>query len=589
MSRPRFVFIGLLTIVFGCAESRKAPNPPNIIVILSDDQGWGDLSITGNTSLSTPNIDRIGHEGALLDRFYVSPVCSPTRAEFLTGRYHSRMGVYSTSAGGERMDAEETTIAEVFREAGYATAAFGKWHNGMQYPYHPNARGFEEYYGFCSGHWGDYYSPPLEHNGELVQGKGYLTDDFTDHALDFIRSHRDQPFFLYLAYNSPHSPMQAPDKWWNNMKSRDLKQFAGEGLEEDTMFTKAALAMCENIDWNVGRILERLKTDQLEENTIILYFSDNGPNSWRWNAGFKGRKGSIHEGGVRSPLLIRYPGVVPEGLKISTLAGAIDLLPTLADLAGIKNTISKPLDGISIKDYLTGKRAPEDNDRYIYSHWNGKTSIRDQRYLFTHNGELYDIGKDPGQKNELSASAPDITSRLSRLLTQWEQTVGLGKEAAPRPFTVGHPDAVLTQLPARDGTGHGGILRSNRYPNASFFTHWTRPEDKITWDIEVLESGTFDVDIYYTCPEEDLGAVVELSMNDNRLQNTITEAHDPPLSGMENDLVERTESYVKDFKKMNMGPIRLNKGTGTLELKALEIPGGSVMDFRLLVLRRIRK
>jgi arylsulfatase A-like enzyme len=186
----------ILAIATSFAKQSVAAENPNVIVILTDDQGWGDLSINGNTNLSTPNIDSLGRQGAKFDRFYVCPVCSPTRAEFLTGRYHPRGGVHDTSRGGERLNLGERTIAEVFKAAGYQTAAFGKWHNGTQYPYHPNARGFGEYYGFCSGHWGDYFSPPLEHNGKLVTGKGFLIDDFTDHAIRFVEQNKEQPFFL---------------------------------------------------------------------------------------------------------------------------------------------------------------------------------------------------------------------------------------------------------------------------------------------------------------------------------------------------------------------------------------------------------
>jgi arylsulfatase A-like enzyme len=168
---------------------------PNVVVFLADDQGFGDLSIHGNTNLSTPNIDSLGKDGALFERFFVCPVCSPTRAEFLTGRYHPRTGVFNVTTGGERLDLDEKTIAQTFKAAGYATGAFGKWHNGTQYPYHPNGRGFDEYYGFCSGHWGHYFSPVLEHNGKMVRGEGYITDDFTSHAIEFIEQHKDQPFF----------------------------------------------------------------------------------------------------------------------------------------------------------------------------------------------------------------------------------------------------------------------------------------------------------------------------------------------------------------------------------------------------------
>jgi arylsulfatase A-like enzyme len=266
---------------------------PNVLVILADDQGWGDLSVSGNTQLSTPHIDSLASAGARFDRFYVCPVCSPTRAEFLTGRYHPRSGVYSTSEGGERMNLDEHTIAEAFAAAGYATGAFGKWHNGMQYPYYPNGRGFQEFYGFCSGHWGHYFSPLLEHNGQLVHGDGFVTDDFTNKAMAFIDKAKQEqkPFFAYLPYNTPHSPMQVPDQWWDKFKDKDI-QLGKNVQKNDLDHARCALAMCENIDWNVGRLLAHLDSLGIAENTIVLYFSDNGPNAARWNGGMKGIKGS---------------------------------------------------------------------------------------------------------------------------------------------------------------------------------------------------------------------------------------------------------------------------------------------------------
>ena len=215
---------------------------PNVIVILTDDQGWGDLSFSGNENLSTPNIDSLATDGAFFNRFYVSPVCSPTRAEFLTGRYHQRSGVYSTSAGGERMNLDEVTIADSFKAAGYKTAAFGKWHNGMQYPYHPNGRGFDEFYGFCSGHWGNYFSPMLEHNGEIVTGEGFVVDDFTNKAMDFITENKDEPFFVYLPYNTPHSPMQVPDQHWERFEDKELTSRHREAEKEDELHLRCALA-----------------------------------------------------------------------------------------------------------------------------------------------------------------------------------------------------------------------------------------------------------------------------------------------------------------------------------------------------------
>jgi len=203
--------IAILTTI-GCA-TEKLSRPPNVVLIMADDQGWGDLSVHDNSNLSTPNIDSLARDGAIFERFYVSPVCSPTRAELLTGRYHPRGGVYGTSAGAERLNLDERTIAETFHAAGYATGAFGKWHNGGQHPYHPNARGFDEFYGFTSGHWGHYFDTAMDHNGEFVRGKGFIIDDLTDHAISFIGENVANPFFCYVPYNTPHSPIQVPEEY----------------------------------------------------------------------------------------------------------------------------------------------------------------------------------------------------------------------------------------------------------------------------------------------------------------------------------------------------------------------------------------
>lgn len=574
-----------MAITGAALHGQSSSTKPNIVIILTDDQGWGDLSIHGNTNLQTPNIDRLAKGGARFNNFFVSPVCSPTRAEFLTGRYHPRTGVYSTSAGGERMDLDEQTIAQVFKAAGYSTAMYGKWHNGMQYPYHPNARGFEDFYGFCSGHWGDYFSPQLEHNGKLVEGKGFIIDDLTDKAIQFIEDNKESPFLLYLPYNTPHSPMQVPDRWWNKFKDKELELRHGD--EEDLLFTRAALAMCENIDWNVGRLMERLKALRLEENTIVLYFHDNGPNSLRWNGGMKGRKGSTDDGGVRSPLFIRWPGKIEPGKNIASISAAIDLLPTLTDLAGIDPLVKKPLDGMSLKPLLLESQ-PAWPDRMIFNHWDGKVSVRTQQYRLDHSRKLFDMQRDQGQRQNIANQMLPVAETLSAEVQRWrEEVLSELPTSDTRSFPLGHPDTRYTQLPARDGQPHGNIKRSNRFPNASFFTNWIHVEDKISWNIEVVESGDFEVVLYYTCPQKDAGSTVELSFGESRLKGHIAEGFDPPLRGMENDRVERTESYVKDFKALNLGVVHLEKGEGQLTLQALKIPGSTVMDFRLLMFERV--
>lgn len=246
----KFWTILILSVVVGACSSSQ---PPNIVIIMADDQGWGDLSINGNQSITTPHIDGIAQRGAHFDRFYVSPVCSPTRAELLTGRYHVRDNVFGTSAGAERLSADVATLADIFKGAGYTTGVFGKWHNGQQAPYHPNSRGFDEFFGFPSGHWGHYFDAPLERNNTPVQSTGYLPDVLTDEAMAFITRHQADPFLLYLPYNTPHSPMQVPDRWWDRVPR--IAQRPTQPELEDSLHTRAALAMTLNIDWNVGRML----------------------------------------------------------------------------------------------------------------------------------------------------------------------------------------------------------------------------------------------------------------------------------------------------------------------------------------------
>ena len=577
--------------IISCFTNKKdtpgsPASKPNIILILTDDQGWGDLSFNGNTNIETPNIDELAKTGVTFDHFYVCPVCSPTRAEILTGRYHVRGNVWSTGAGGERLDTDETTIAEVFRDAGYKTAAYGKWHNGMQAPYHPNSRGFEDFYGFCSGHWGNYYSPMLEHNGEIVQGEGFIIDDFTQHGLDFIEKNKDKSFFLYLPFNTPHSPMQVPDEYWNRFKNKELEMFHREKELEDIPFTRAALAMCENIDYNVGRITKKVEELGLSENTIIMFLSDNGPNSWRWNGGMKGRKGSTDEGGVRSPMIMKWEGTLKAGKKISEIAGGIDLLPTLADLAEIELNLKKPLDGVNIKPLLTGAKT-EWKDRVIYSYWNDRTSARNQKFRLDQENKLYDMENDPGQTSDVSGKFPEVYKEMVRDKKKWIKEVAseLDREAN-RPFTIGHPSLFQTQLPARDAIGSGNINRSNRWPNSSYLLNWTSTNDSITFNAEVLTTGQYEVELFYTCPQKDIGSVVQLTFNNSKLEFKITEAYDPPLL-TEDDVYPRVEGYVKEFKRKKIGTIELKKGRGLLTLRAVEIPGSHVMDFRLLLLKRI--
>jgi hypothetical protein len=301
----------------------------------------------------------------------------------------------------------------------------------------------------------------------------------------------------------------------------------------------------------------------------------------------KGRKGWADEGGVRSPLFIKYPQQVQRGTRIEQIAGAIDLLPTLAGLAGIEYHTIKKLDGISFSSALKGKPMPG-QDRLIFNHYGSRSSVRSQQYRLDQEGQLFDISSDIGQQNDISAEHPEVTAALSKALLQWHEEVlsELPAEGA-RSFVLGHPAARFTQLPARDGQAHGSIRRSNRSPNCSFYTNWISIDDSISWNVEVPADGDFKVTLYYTCPEGSEGSRVSLSFGDDVLHARIREAHDPPLEGMEYERVPRTNSYVKDFKPLEIGVMHLRKGQGELVLKAAEMPGDQVMDFRLLLFERL--
>jgi arylsulfatase A-like enzyme len=572
----------LLALLWASQSGLLAAPPahPNIVILLADDSGWGDYGFTGNPQAKTPHLDSLARGGALLDRFYVCAVCAPTRAEFLTGRYHARTGVRGVSTGQERLNTDETTLADAFKAAGYATGCFGKWHNGSQWPYHPNARGFDEYYGFTSGHWGEYFDPPLEHNGQPVRGKGYIADDLTAHALEFIEKNRAQPFLCYVPFNTPHSPWAVPQEYWNRFKDMPVVRRATDAGRENLEQTRCALAMMENLDDNVGRILRRLDDYNLSEHTIVVYFSDNGPNSWRWNGGMKGIKGSVDEGGVRSVALLRWPGGgIKAGTVVGEIAGAIDLLPTLVSLAEVSRVGNKPLDGRNLAPLLRGKKAGW-GDRMLFSRQGENVSARSQQYRLDSRGALFDLLADPGQTRDVAGDNPGIAATMAQAVADWRAQV-LPKDGDDRPFPVGYPEYPRTPLPARDGLAHGGIKRSGAAPNCSYFTHWNSADDRMTWDIEVNAEGRYEVEILYTCPVADAGARIELEFQGAKLAGMVAPGWDPPLYTNQDTLARgHGESAMKEFRPLNLGLISLPAGRGLLTLRALEIAGGSVMEVR---------
>ncbi len=584
--------IALVAVVILSAQAPiLAKDRPNVVVFLTDDQGWGDLSWNGNKDLSTPHIDSLAKEGAFFERFYVQPVCSPTRAEFLTGRHASRSGIYSTSSGGERIDLDEKTIGQFFQEAGYRTGAFGKWHNGMQHPYHPTARGFDEFYGFCSGHWGHYYDTWLDHNGKLVKGEGFCIDDFTNHAIDFIKDSGEKPFFVFLPYNTPHGPMQVPDAYWDRFKDKEITQTGTGKRATATSHTQCALAMCENIDDNVGRLLETLDTTGHADNTIVMYFCDNGPNGNRYNGGMLGRKGSVHEGGMRSPLHIRWPAGIEAGTAVSTQASVMDILPTLGEWCGFDTSGGAELDGRSVTSVFTEQPDSELQQRKIFGFWKGKASVRDDQMLYAlekGGPSLFDLRADPNQKTNLVTQKPEIASRYHRILEAHMQAMQAELPAVDeRPFYFGHPMATYTQLPARDATVTGVIERSNHFPNASHFLNWVNTDDQIVWNGLLEKGGKFAVDLFYVCDENSVGTELSLSFNGKTLVGSIPVANDSPIISAPEDRDPRRNSVEYDFIPMRLGEVEWEAGQGDLVLQATKMTGDEVMLFRQILLTRL--
>ena len=342
-------------------------------------------------------------------------------------------------------------------------------------------------------------------------------------------------------------------------------------------------------DYVPGTNTVRRKLDELgvTRDTIVVWFHDNGPNGVRWNGGMRGRKGSTDEGGVRSPLYLRWPARIKAGAVVPQIASVRDLLPTLCDLAGVPTTNRKPLDGVSLKQLLEkpGSTADSWPDRVLINQWKNKISVRNQRFRLDDKTRLYDMVADPGQKTNVAARHPKVVEELGMAAARHREEFMPTYFEDKRPFVIAHPGSRYTQLPARDAVVHGAIERSNRFPNCSYFRNWTSTEDRINFNAEVAAGGTYRVVLYYAAKEA--GAQCELSFNNATLKFEIAEAHDVPKLGAEHDLHPRMESYVKDFKAMTIGKIVLEKGKGELTLRATEIPGAEAMEFRLLTLERM--
>lgn len=445
---------------------------PNIILVMTDDQGMGDLSCMGNKVLRTPNLDRFHSMSTRFIDFHVSPTCAPTRSAIFSGRHEFRNGVTHTIKERERMSLSTTTFPQLLRKAGYETGIFGKWHLGDEDAYQPYNRGFSETFIHGAGGIGQsfpgscadfppnrqnrYFDNAILHNDTIVQTEGFCTDVFFQAALGWIRQQHEAktPFFAYIAPNAPHGPMIAPEKY--------RKRFTDMGWDGNTA---GRYGMIENIDDNFGLLMQKLDEWKLWDNTLVIFITDNGQagrsgklNGERtpiFTAGFKSGKGSVYEGGTHVPAFWRWKGKLGEGVDIPALTAHIDLYQTMCQLAGAKipDGIQK-IDGRTLLPLLENSKA-DWADRHLFSHkgrWEkgadpNKSKLKDwavrtQRWRFVNNRELYDISADPYEKADVAADHPNVIARLQKAYDAWwAETVPLmvNEDAAYAPH---QPQAV---------------------------------------------------------------------------------------------------------------------------------------------------
>jgi len=508
--------------------------PPNVILIMTDDQGYGDFGITGNPIFHTPNIDKMASKSAWMRTFYVSPVCSPTRANLMTGRYNYRTRCIDTFVGRSMMDPGEVTIAEILRDAGYATGIFGKWHLGDCYPMRAMDQGFEESLVLRGGGLAQpadpmgndnrYTDPLLVQNGQVVRTRGYCTDVYFDAAALWMqRMHQaGRPFFAYIPTNAPHSPFHDvpenerahyADVDWSPI---DLTGSGGKNLPE-------IAAMIENIDDNVGRLMQRLKAFGIQRDTLVIFLVDNGPNTRRYAGPFRGNKSEVYEGGMRSPLWMYWPGHLKPRQSRDELVAHIDLLPTILEVCGVAKPAGLALDGRSFWPLVTGKSdAWPERPLVIQTHRGDvpqryhQFMIREGDWKLLHASgfgrtafegapkfELYNVVADPGETNDRFGAEPAIAKRLIADYDAWFDDVSSTRpdNYAPPRIRVGTPSEETTTLTRQDWRGG------------------TWDQDAIGYWLVHFEPGTYDVWVRFT-PSDEPG-VVRLQLGDTKVEARI--------------------------------------------------------------------
>lgn len=501
-------FVPTLLFLFVFAASSWAKDKPNVVIVITDDQGYGDLSCHGNPVLKTPELDELYAESVRLKDYHVSPTCSPTRAAFLTGHWTNRTGVWHTIMGRSMLRRNEVTMGQVFKDAGYATGMFGKWHLGDNYPYRPEDRGYTEVMRHGGGgvgqtpdYWDNaYFDGSYWHNSKPTPVKGFCTDVFFDYAKRFIKQQKEakKPFLAYIATNAPHGPMHSPveySKPYDHLNNVGLANFFG---------------MIANIDDNVGQLRDFLNEEGLTENTIFIFTTDNGSSSgWKLhNAGMRAGKGSEYDGGHRVPFFVHWPqGNLTGGRDVDELTAHVDVLPTLIDLCDIEAPESVRFDGQSIVPLLK-EQAQQWPDRILVTDsqrvkdpikWR-KSAVMTTKWRLINGEQLYDIKNDPGQESNVASGHPEVVQRLRKFYDKWwaELLPTFKNDTA---IVIGHP----TDNPARL-TSHDWITTQMTPWNQSQVRNaMNGPENTGFWNVEIAEAGEYEFRLKRWPDEADAG------------------------------------------------------------------------------------
>ncbi len=495
--------------------SASVQRRPNVLFIITDDQGYGDLGCHGNPVLKTPNLDKLHGESVRLTQFHVCPVCSPTRACLMTGRYNYRTGVVDTYAGRSMTHPEETTLAELFKAGGYHTGIFGKWHLGDTWPLRPMDRGFDASLVHRGGGIAQpsdpefyerddtYFNPMLQHNGKQERFTGYCTDIFTDAALSFMKARQGKPFFTYLAFNAPHTPLQVPEEY--------AAPYKALGLQEETALVYGMIA---NTDHNIGRVLQFLKASGLDANTIVLFMTDNGAQKLRgddrYNAGLRGWKGSVYEGGIRVPCFIRWPKALPAGRDLDRIAAHIDLAPTLLDLCGVSPSNTPAFDGVSLTPLLADTENTDAwPDRNLFFQWHRgdapepfkNSAVRNQQWKLVNGNELYDMAKDPLEQQDTAQVNTEVVQQLRQAYLRWFEDVSSTRGYDPVRIHLGGKYENPVTLTRQD------------WRNAP---NWTDKNAVGYWEVQVEASGAYKAVVTFDTPGEEGALYLRLGEQETR-------------------------------------------------------------------------